>query len=298
VYKRQLGGKVAGVYVSRASGEAGASTFIEIRGAASLTRNNQPLFVVDGVPIDNSGNSNNSIGGVSESNRAIDLNPDDIESLSVLKGGAATALYGLRAANGAIIITTKQGQRTGAGKMNVNLNSSIRIEKVTQLPLLQKSFAQGSDLYMGSFGRSSLQYPDDQLYNAVSWGPKLRDLGYTTDPNYIPANEWYESGWIPMDEWIANWDPNGRLVVANHPLADPNAPAIAYDHFDFFQQAVSYKNHFDISGGDETSTFYLSVSNSKDEGVVPNNTFSKTTIKFSGTREVAVSYTHLRAHET
>ncbi len=286
-----LSGKVAGVYLNRASGEAGASTYIEIRGAASLTRNNQPLFVVDGVPIDNSGNTGNSVGGVSESNRAIDLNPDDIESLSVLKGGAATALYGLRAANGAIIITTKQGKQSGTGKMNVNLNSSVRIEQVTQLPPLQKSYAQGSEYYMGLNGRPGLQYPDDQIFNAVSWGPLLRDLRYTTDPGFIPANEWAEAGETPMDEWIANWDPNGRLVPVDHPLADPNAPAIAYDHFDFFQTAVSFKNHLDISGGDESSTFYLSLSNSKDEGVVPGNSFGKTTIKFSGTKDIVKNLT-------
>ncbi|MFC2115986.1 SusC/RagA family TonB-linked outer membrane protein [Bacteroidota bacterium] len=286
-----LNGKVAGVYINRASGEAGASTFIEIRGAASLTRSNQPLFIVDGVPIDNSGNANNQVAGVSESNRAIDLNPDDIESLSVLKGGAATALYGLRAANGAIIITTKQGMKTGTGNMKVNLNSSIRIEQVTQLPELQKSFAQGSELEMGTWGRPPLQYPDDELFNDVSWGPSLRDLRYTKDENFIPANEWYGAGDTPMDEWIANWDPNGRLVPSNHPLADPNAPAIAYDPFDFFQTAISYKNHLDISGGDEKSTFYLSLSNSRDEGVVPNNTFAKTTIKFSGTKDVIKNLT-------
>jgi TonB-linked SusC/RagA family outer membrane protein len=294
-----LSGKVAGVYLNRASGEAGASTFIEIRGAASLTRNNQPLFVVDGVPIDNSGNTANSVGGVSESNRAIDLNPDDIESLSVLKGGAATALYGLRAANGAIIITTKQGSQTGAGRMQVNLNSSIRIEQVSQLPPLQKSFAQGSSRYIGYYGdrTTSLQHPDEPLfagsgwYNGVSWGPSLRDLRYTTDPGYIPSNEWAYGGGTPMDEWRANWDPNGRLVPADHPLADPNAPAIAYDQYDFFQKAVSYKNHLDISGGDENGTFYLSLSNSKDDGVVPNNTFGKTTVKFSGSKQVVKNLT-------
>lgn len=282
-----IGGKVAGVYLNRASGEAGASTFIEIRGAASLTRNNQPLFVVDGVPIDNSGNAFNQVGGVSESNRAIDLNPDDIESLSVLKGGAATALYGLRAANGAIVITTKQGQKTGGGRMQVNLNSSVRIEKVTQLPPLQKSFAQGSVLWTAENGSPvSLQYPDDEFYNAVSWGPSLRDLRYTTDPGFIPANEWAGGGDTPMEDWMAYWDPNGRLVPSDHALADPNAPAITYDHYDFFQTAISFKNHLDISGGDDNSTFYLSLSNSLDEGVVPNNDFDKTTVKFSGTKQV------------
>ncbi len=294
-----LGGKVAGVYLNRASGEAGASTFIEIRGAASLTGNNQPLFVVDGVPIDNSGNSSNNIAGVSESNRAIDLNPDDIESLNVLKGGAATALYGLRAANGVVIITTKQGKKTESGRMNVNLNTSLRIEQVTQLPPLQRSFAQGSEIMAGIYGReTSLQHPDEPLTapegwdNSLSWGPSLRDLRYTTDPDYIPADDWGEfGGQIPMDEWITHWDPNGRLVTSDNALADPNSPAIAYDPYKFFEQAISYKVHLDISGGDETSTFYLSLSNNQDKGVVPNNKFGKTTIKFSGTKDIVKNLT-------
>ena len=114
-------GKVAGVNITSSAGAAGAASFINIRGQNSINGNNQPLFVVDGVPIDNSmdysGNpddlQNNLTQGYNYSNRAIDLNPDDIASISVLKGGAATALYGMRAGNGAIIITTKKGSDTG-----------------------------------------------------------------------------------------------------------------------------------------------------------------------------------------
>ena len=112
-----LQGKVSDVQIVNSSGTAGAASYIQIRGVTSLTGNNQPLFVVDGVPIagaetggDIEAASNNNFDGVGLSNRAIDINPDDIESVSVLKGGAATALYGLRAASGAIIITTKKGK--------------------------------------------------------------------------------------------------------------------------------------------------------------------------------------------
>ncbi len=280
-----LGGKVAGVRLNRASGEAGASTFIEIRGSASLTRSNQPLFVIDGVPIDNSGNTGNTVDGVTESNRAIDINPDDVADISVLKGGAATALYGIRAANGAVIITTKSGQKSAEG-IKVNYNGSVRIEQVSQLPELQTKYAQGSNIWMGLYDRTGLWMPDEQNYVGVAWGPAIEDLRYTTDPNYVPGDEYFLGGLTPMDEWIANWDPNGRLVPADSPFAS-STPAEAYDHYDFFQTGVSYKNHVDISGGDERGTFYMSLSNSHDEGIVPNNTFDKTTFKLSGTRDLS-----------
>jgi TonB-linked SusC/RagA family outer membrane protein len=280
-----LGGKVAGVRLNRASGEAGASTFIEIRGSASLTRSNQPLFVVDGVPIDNSGNTGNTVDGVSESNRAIDINPDDVADISILKGGAATALYGIRAANGAVIITTKSGKRSTEG-VRVNYSGSVRIEQVSQLPPLQKKYAQGSEIYMGFFDRTGVQMGDEGIYNAVSWGPAFEDLRYTTDPSFVPGNEYAYGGMTPMDEYIEKWDPNGRLVPADHPLAGSQVPS-AYDHYDFFQTGVSYKNHIDISGGDAVSTFYMSFSNNNNEGVVPNNTFDKTSFKLSGTRDVS-----------
>ncbi|GAB3828699.1 hypothetical protein GCM10028895_42550 [Pontibacter rugosus] len=103
-----LSGKVAGVRISSASGMVGSSSGVFIRGNTTFTNSNQPLFVVDGVPIDNGGGTNALQTGVSNSNRAIDLNQDDIESINVLKGPAAAALYGSRAASGAIIITTKK----------------------------------------------------------------------------------------------------------------------------------------------------------------------------------------------
>ena len=110
-----LNGKVAGVQITNAGGQAGSGTTVIIRGYNSLTGTNQPLYVVDGIPIDNSseqgsGNAYN----VPTANRAIDIAPEDIESVNVLKGGAATALYGMKAANGALIITTKKGATEGS----------------------------------------------------------------------------------------------------------------------------------------------------------------------------------------
>lgn len=142
-----LAGRVAGVRISQQSGSVGGSSRVMIRGANSLSSASEPLFVVDGVPISNSsfaGSETDIVtGGVDVGNRASDLNPDDIESMNVLKGAAASALYGSRARNGVIVITTKRG-KVGAKKMNVTVNSSYRTDNVLRVPDLQTEFAQGN----------------------------------------------------------------------------------------------------------------------------------------------------------
>ncbi len=164
-FVNSLAGKVAGVRVSSSSGTLGGSSRIIIRGANSLDGNNQPLFVVDGLPIDNSsyGSSTNNVvaGGIDPGNRAGDINPDDIENMTVLKGAAATALYGARAKNGAIIITTKKGQK--GTKLSIDLNSSVRFDKVLKLPEFQNEYAQGN------YGTYALKYLN-------GWGPKISSV--------------------------------------------------------------------------------------------------------------------------
>jgi len=131
-FVNSLSGKVAGIDV-KSSGTMGGSSNVIIRGYSSLTGNNQALFVVDGIPIGN-GNTNGSNqqtgrGGYDYGNGAQDINPDDIESVNVLKGGAATALYGSRAANGVIIITTKKGKRRENDAIGITINSSVTFNK-------------------------------------------------------------------------------------------------------------------------------------------------------------------------
>uniref|UniRef100_F4C5J8 TonB-dependent receptor plug n=1 Tax=Sphingobacterium sp. (strain 21) TaxID=743722 RepID=F4C5J8_SPHS2 len=161
-----LNGKIAGVNITNSSGAPGASSSIVLRGGTSLERDNQPLFVIDGMPMDNStGQGDNSAfdGSVNisttNSNRAMDINPEDIESISVLKGPAAAALYGLRAAAGAIIITTKKGQE---GSTTASVTSRFMTNWVNRLPEQQKLYKQGS-YYSGEFS--------DQT--ALSWGDKF-----------------------------------------------------------------------------------------------------------------------------
>ncbi|MGM0945218.1 MAG: SusC/RagA family TonB-linked outer membrane protein [Bacteroidota bacterium] len=168
-----LQGQVAGVQVTNSGGAPGQSARIIIRGINSLdpSADNQPLFVVDGVPVDN---STIESGGTPRgmSNRIADINPNDIESMSVLKGAAATALYGVRAANGAVIITTKKGQ---AGQIRVDFNSSLGFDKLVKKPRLQKEYGQG---FSGVRDDSSF-WP--------SWGANIAE---ENDPNYVYQDNW------------------------------------------------------------------------------------------------------------
>jgi TonB-linked SusC/RagA family outer membrane protein len=161
-----LAGKVAGVRISQQSGTVGGSSRVMIRGANSISSASEPLFVVDGIPISNSSFNNSETdivtGGVDVGNRAGDLNPDDIENMTVLKGAAASALYGSRARNGVIVITTKRG-KAGAKKMNVTVNSSYRTDNVLRVPELQEQYAQGN---LGVY--------NPQLGNG--WGPKVSSI--------------------------------------------------------------------------------------------------------------------------
>lgn len=173
-----LSGRVAGVRITQQSGTLGGSSKIMIRGANSLGGNNQPLFVVDGVPISNSGFNGTKgqiiAGGVDAGNRASDINSDDIESMTVLKGAAASALYGARAKDGAIIITTKRGKK--GQKMTITVNSSVRFDNVLKLPDFQNQYAQGNE---GKF--------DNDASNG--WGPKISDVADQKFENFFGEEE-------------------------------------------------------------------------------------------------------------
>ncbi len=138
-----LQGKVAGVTISSTGGAPGQGANIQIRGINSIdpTRDNQPLFVIDGILIDNStSTSGNRATERGISNRAVDINPDDIETMNILKGGAATALYGLRGANGVVVITTKSGKE---GKLKINYSGLAGFDKANKFPELQNAYTQG-----------------------------------------------------------------------------------------------------------------------------------------------------------
>ena len=215
-----LSGRVAGAQVTDAGGAPGQGARIILRGVTSLEPDgdNQPLFVVDGIPIDNSTNSGaEGFDSRGFSNRAVDLNPNDIESINVLKGASATALYGLRAANGAIIITTKSG-RTGAPRINVT--SSVSAEQVNRFPDLQQVYAQGfggvydPNSFWTAWGATvesaRATNPDLQIYNNFE---NAYQTGATLDNNisfsggtdqatfYGSLSNLTSDGVLPFSDW-------------------------------------------------------------------------------------------------
>ncbi len=175
-----LAAKSPGVQVTSSGGTPGASSKIRLRGNSTFSGNNDPLIVVDGIPIDNStiqpvaGDAafNQDLSGVNQSNRASDLNPDDIASVSVLKGPAAANLYGASGANGAIIITTKKGSY---GKsLGITVNSSVEINKVSKLPKMQHLYGQGTN---------GMDY-DSLGISPNSWGPNVNDAHLPVYDNF------------------------------------------------------------------------------------------------------------------
>ncbi len=251
-----MNGRVAGVSIISNAGGAGAGSTMLIRGSASLGGSVEPLFIVDGVPIDNSMylDSPYATEGVDESNRAIDLNSDDIESINILKGGAATTLYGMRASNGVILITTKKG-KTGGG-LNVNYHTSYSWDKVSQMHPLQDKYAQGFGGAFQNFGGTTF-----------TWGPEISTLRYDGDKTY-------------------KYDPvNGRQIVSN----DPNLKQVEpFDNVDeYFQTGHTLRNAINISGGNETTTVFASFSNSQSDGIEPNTEFDRTTAKVSAETKIA-----------
>jgi len=238
-----LASKAAGVSVVSASGSVGASSNIRIRGNTSIGRSNSPLFIVDGVPIDNSA-TGNATGGTDNSNRAIDINQNDIASINVLKGTAAQTLYGLRAANGVIIITTKKGQ---TGAPTVSVSSMLQFSEVNQLPDLQREYAQGRPLG----GVPTHRGPE--TFEGFSWGPRISSLEYDGDTSY------------PYSRF-------GRLV----PEGEGNGtPANSYDHSDFFVTGVLDEQNVSVRGGSEKIKYFLSGGKLHQTGVAPTEEFDR-----------------------
>ncbi|HEX2901077.1 MAG TPA: carboxypeptidase-like regulatory domain-containing protein, partial [Bacteroidia bacterium] len=263
-----LNSKVAGVQVISSSGTPGAASFIRIRGSSSLTGNNQPLIVVDGVPMDNSQNNggnpddedNALLEGVAQSNRALDINPNDIQEVTVLKGPAAAALYGIQAANGAILITTKKGSTTGKG-VSVSFNTSMAWDQVNKLPELQNKYSQGD---LG-------EYYGPETGVSTSWGALIDSLFWDNNPD-------------PND--IYDYDQHGRIVGASDPNA--NEKVTPYDNLkSFFQTGLTTDNSLALSGGNGISSYRFSIGNTHQTGVVPLSTFDRTTAKLAGETQLS-----------
>lgn len=195
-----LQGRVAGVQITDA-GPTGGSSRIVIRGASSITGNNQPLFVVDGVPVDNSGPRNAGFGGIDYGNTIQDIDPNNIESISVLKGPNAAALYGSRAANGAIVITTKSGA-TGAA---VSVSTSVLADQPLRLPNYQNLYGQGVNgefQWVDGAGAGTWDFVDE------SWGPKM-------DGRLIDQFTGQQQPWVPHPDNVRSFFETGTQWSTN-----------------------------------------------------------------------------------
>jgi len=265
----ELNGKISGLTVINSTGDPGGGTYIRLRGVTSISGNNQPLIVVDGVPLDNSinaydptnvgfqaaGPAGNAVGGVSPDNRGIDINPNDIASITVLKGPAATALYGIQAASGALIITTKKG---GGSTLHhgptISFSSGFSADYVNKYPELQNDYAQGSNgTYYGPTAPTSSK--------KFSWGPKIDTLAWDGVPN--------------------DYDVHGNIVSIHDPTAV--MPVTPYDNVkNFFVTGRTLDNTIAIGGGNDIAGYRLSVGNNHQEGVVPLTDYDKSSVTVSG----------------
>ncbi|OGX89940.1 SusC/RagA family TonB-linked outer membrane protein [Hymenobacter coccineus] len=258
-----LSGKVAGLSIQQ-SNTLGGSSNVVIRGTKSITGNNQALFVVDGVPISNlntnSAGQQSGQSGYDYGNAAADINPDDIASTTVLKGAAATALYGSRAANGVILITTKKGRKNGMG---VTINSGVtlgRIDKSTFIKY-QKQYGGGYGRY---YGPTNPYFNDSPTGELVAPTSEDASYGAPFDPNLL-VRQWYS---------YTPGDPNfGQATPWTAGANDPST---------FFQTAASTLNTIVVDGGSDNGTFKLGYNNNIDRGVLPNSKITKNTLNFAG----------------
>jgi len=267
-----LQGKVAGVQIQGSPSALGGSSRITIRGSNSFLGNNQPLFVVDGIPIDNSSFSTNAqergFGGGTAydyGNTAQDIDPESIESMTVLKGAAASALYGQRGANGVILITTKDG--SGQRGIGVEVNSSVAFDQVNNLIPHQQQYGGGA-LNPGTPHGFNEVIQDGQTYlypsysKDGSWGPRY-------DPN------------TQVRHWDS-WDPdNPETYKQTRPWAAPNA---GYE--DFFETGQTWNNSIALSGGNDRGSFRVGYSNLNQKGTMPNGKLNRNTITINSQYQI------------
>ncbi len=250
---KALQGKVAGVVVRQSSGMPGAGSQITIRGNSSLISSNQPLFVIDGVPVESGQSFSPGTAGTDVSSRSLDINPNDIESINILKGPSAAALYGLRASNGVVVITTKSGlsaKRLGRSTV-VTLNSNFSADWITRVPKIQTKYAQGSGGELN-------------LYSSSSWGPNLDTL-----QPYQAQEEFYH----PSSNSIYDYPVYGEPT---------QEPAIYSNIEDFFQTGYSVGNNVDIANAFEYGTFSIGLGHNNQKGIIPSTGMDKYNAKFNG----------------
>ena len=252
-----LSGKASGVRISRSNGDPGAGSTIRIRGANTIDGSSQPLIIVDGVPLDNTtsyagGNSitGGRTGGVSQGSRLNDINPSDIESLQVLKGASAAALWGSRAANGVIVITTKKGSR---GEAQISFRSSYSLDEISERIPMQNTWGQGRN---GVFGSN----------RAESWGDYIPERSGGAD-TVNTSGAYFEAA-------------DGTLY---YPITQKNSKeTFLEENFNsLFQTGVVWQNDLTISGGGENSTYFFSLGYLTQDGIIREASYDRTNLRLN-----------------
>ena len=265
-----LSGKVSGLQIIQGNA-IGGSTNVVIRGNKSMVSNNQALFVVDGVPVDNSNNNSSDQksgkGGYDYGNAAADINPDDIESVNVLKGAAASALYGSRGANGVIMITTKSRKQSGMG-ITVNSGLSIgQIDKST-FPTYQKEYGAG---YSDSYEKDGFLYRDvlgNGVMELVVPTSEDASFGAKFDPSLLVYH------WDAFDPASPNYHKKKPWVAAE------NGPAT------FYETSISNNHSIMLDGASDKGTIKLGYSRNDERGTLPNSRVLKNIINFGSTYKI------------
>ncbi|SFG02619.1 SusC/RagA family TonB-linked outer membrane protein [Pontibacter chinhatensis] len=250
-----LSGKVAGVQMTGSSGSSmGGTQKIQIRGVNSVTGGGQPLIVVDGTPISNANFAGRS--GADYGNLAQDINPEDVESINVLKGPAASALYGIRGQYGVVMITTKKGKK-GPKKVDVQLNSAFSVEKVGNFMPMQNIYGGGGSQTWRTLANGE-KYVDG---TDESWGPKMDGTPVRHMHSFYPQDPMYGQlePFVPQPDNIK----------------------------DFFETGHNLNNGVSISGGNENSSFRLSYNNTRIEGVEPNTWLKRNNLGLSASLDLS-----------
>ena len=265
-----LEGKVAGITITPSAGGAGGASKIVLRGNRSILGNSSPLIVVDGVPMSNGirgqqGMSGEGFGstGMSEGSDPLSLiNPDDIESINVLKGANAAALYGSRAANGVVMITTKRGRE---GKVDINVTSNITFDSPLLTPKIQKTYGSTYDPATGALSLNN-------------WGGKVADRA----DNDLIVRSPLDDRWVGYEpEQIGTDALDVAIMARRHDVHLRNRTVNDVDNF--FRTGVTTNNSLSLSGGTETARTYVSVANSHATGMMRNNSYNRNSISFRQT---------------
>lgn len=272
-----LQGKVSGLDIKPSSGMPGASSQIAIRGARSFSGDNTPLYVIDGMPVtstpdvDTDLQNNGSVSGADFANRAVDIDPNDIESINILKGQAASALYGIRASNGVIVITTKSGKGLAKGKPQISFSSNLSFDVIGRLPEFQKTYAQGAS---GKYSPT----------NSLSWGPKITDL--PNDPTY---------GGNTSNAYTKEYGNREGMYYQPQRAAaglDPWTTPQAYDNAkDFFDTGVTWSNSINVAQALDKSSYSVSLGNTHQDGIIPSTGMDRYNVKVSAETKLHDNWT-------